>query len=705
LRKPVNMLSNENQKKYEHYRFPLLRNFVLIGLVSIAIVIILLSTLMHRVAVDNLIQVGENKNIALARVLSNQVWQQYASQLEVSKQQAVETIRNSTLYKQLLADINRHINGVAIIKVKIFDAEGLTLFSTDPGQLAEKKNDNPNIRRSLAGEVVTKLAFRDDIYASNELLTEKNILSSYVPLRKQVFDQSSPISGVIEIYSDVSELYKQTIRARNNVIVLMTLAMLLIFAVLLIFIRRAAKITGGHLHEKQKNEERMRYIAYHDSLTGLPNREMFRLRLESAMARAERNELLLAVLFMDLDKFKHINDSLGHNAGDQLLKEVAQRLLSCVRQTDTVARQGGDEFTIILDGITHVDEVEEVAKRILISMSEAFRISGREYISSASIGITIYPLDERDIEQLLKNADAAMYAAKESGRDSYAFYSAEMSRGNSERLKMEVQLRAALEANEYLLQYQPIVDLRKGSMAGVEALLRWNNQEYGIVSPAKFIPILEESGFITIVGDWVLQTACRKASDWQQQGFEPMTMSVNISIIQFRRLQFVDSVREALRLSGLDPQYLKLEITESILMDQSDASVQKLEAIRELGVSIAADDFGTGCSSLSYLKKLPIDILKIDRSFVMDVHKSSDSAAIVTAIAALAHSLKLGIVAEGVEQIEELNFLAALSCNYIQGFFFSKPLFEDDLLDVMRNRNYFLEKMEAARNHNQAATA
>jgi EAL domain-containing protein (putative c-di-GMP-specific phosphodiesterase class I) len=270
---------------------------------------------------------------------------------------------------------------------------------------------------------------------------------------------------------------------------------------------------------------------------------------------------------------------------------------------------------------------------------------------------------------------------------------------------MEGKLRAALEANEYLLQFQPIVDLHKGSMTGVEALLRWNNHEYGIVSPAKFIPILEESGFITIVGDWVLKTACRKAVDWQQQGFEPMTMSVNISIVQFRRLQFVDIVRDALRQSGLDPKYLKLEITESILMDQSDACIQKLESIRDLGVSIAADDFGTGCSSLSYLKKLPIDILKIDRSFVMDVHKSSDSAAIVTAIAALAHSLKLGIVAEGVEQIEELNFLAALSCNYIQGFFFSKPLLENDLLDVMHNKDYFLEKMDAAREQNQAASA
>jgi EAL domain-containing protein (putative c-di-GMP-specific phosphodiesterase class I) len=241
-------------------------------------------------------------------------------------------------------------------------------------------------------------------------------------------------------------------------------------------------------------------------------------------------------------------------------------------------------------------------------------------------------------------------------------------------------------------------------MIGVEALLRWNNEEFGIVSPDKFIPILEETGFITIVGDWVLSTACRKAMEWQALGFEPMTMSVNISIIQFRRLEFVDSIRHVLKESGLDPKYLKLEITESTLMDQSDACLQKLNAIRDLGVSVAADDFGTGYSSLSYLKKLPIDILKIDRSFITDVHKSSDSAAIVTAISALAHSLKLGIVAEGVEEIEELNFLAALSCNYIQGYFFSKPLVEEDLLAVMRNKHYFLDKLDAAREKNLAAS-
>lgn len=682
-----------------------LRNFILVGLGSITLVLFVISTLIHRLAVDNLVRIGESKNITLASSLSHDVWSQYSNRINEVKDQPQSSVAHAELYRQLQQAINLKIKGTSTVKVKIYDLDAMTLYSSDTKQIGEKKTKVSNISRALSGEVVSQLAFRDLIYANEEMLVERNIISSYVPLSEKEYLPGKQVDSVIEIYSDVSEIYQQVVETRNNVIVIIAIAMLLLFSVLLVFVRRAYEISGWHLQEKKKDEQRMRHIAYHDSLTGLPNREMFRLNLETAMARAERNERLIAVLFLDLDRFKTINDSLGHVAGDDLLKEVAQKLLDCVRVTDTVARLGGDEFTIILDNVIHVEEVEEVAKRILESLSEPCMIDGKEIVNSVSIGITIYPLDERDIDQLLTNADAAMYEAKASGRDNYLFYSVGMNQESSEKLDMERKLRIALEENEYLLQYQPIVDLCRGNMIGVEALLRWNNEEYGIVTPDRFIPILEETGFISIVGDWVLLTACRKAVEWQKSGFAPMTMSVNISVIQFRRLEFVDSVRHALQESGLDAKYLKVEITESTLMDQSDACLQKLNAIRELGVSIAADDFGTGYSSLSYLKKLPIDILKIDRSFITDVHKSSDSAAIVTAITALAHSLKLGVIAEGVEEIEELNFLAALSCNYIQGYFFSRPLSENDLIEVMKNKHFFLDKLDVARKQNLAAAS
>ncbi len=686
-------------------RFPLLRNFVLTGLIAIIVLVSGLGVFIHRAMIDNLSQVGENKNIALARMLSNDVWRPYVKVLENSKHHPAHILKELPAYKHLLSDVNRHIDSVSIIKVVIYDAGGRVLFSTDLAQLGETKTDSPIIQGALAGKVVSKLVFLDRVYANQKLLRHRNVLSSYIPLQHRPNVQGSVTSGVIEIYSDMSMLYKQAVNTRDKMLLMLAMAMLFFFAMLFVFVRRADLISNTHLRNKQQEQDHIHHIAYHDSLTGLPNRDMFRQRLQAAMARAERNDQLLAVMFLDLDRFKNINDSLGHNTGDQLLKEIAKRLLSCMRLTDTVARQGGDEFTIVLDGITHVDEVEEVAKRILSSLREPFNISGHEFSSSISIGITIYPLDERDIDLVLKNADKAMYAAKESGRNRYMFYTADMSLNDGVKLDMEHRLRVALEENEYLLQYQPIINLRTGKMMGVEALLRWQNEEYGIVSPLKFIPILEESGYINMVGAWVLKTACHKAVEWQRMGFEPILMSVNVSIIQYRSLKFIDSVKAALQESGLDPKYLKLEITESVLMDQSDASVKKMESIRALGVSIAADDFGTGYSSLSYLKKLPIDTLKIDRSFVMDVHKSSDSAAIVTAIVSLAHSLRLNIIAEGVEQLEELNFLSALSCSYIQGYFFSKPLTERALLEVLSDPDFFLDKLDAAREQNQLASA
>jgi len=682
----------------------LTRNFVLAGFVSIMMVIVVLGTLIYNAAINNLVDIAEDRNVTLARVLYNHVWKSYADDLQKQVVQSPSSARDSSAYQRMRADVSKHVHGLPITKVKIYSVDALTLFSTDPAQLGESRQASENVKQALVGEIITKKVFSDQAYAKEESLKNIYMLSTYVPVYAK-HNEGRTIVGVVEVYSEVSALHHQIISTRNNIIILITLALLLVFSVLFVFVRRAAAMTASRLQEKLNDEAKMRYIAYHDALTGLPNREMFRQRLEAAIARSARNEQLLAVIFLDLDRFKHINDTLGHNAGDSLLKEVAERLSTCVRQTDTVGRQGGDEFTLLLDGITHVEEIEMVAQRILASLSAPFNINGHEFITSASLGISIYPFDEREIENLLKDADVAMYAAKAAGRNNYVFFSSEMAEGNSTNLDMENKLRTALDGNEYLLQYQPIVDVRKGQMMGVEALLRWNSQDLGIVSPDKFIPILEETGFITIVGNWVLKTACQKAVEWQRLGYEPMTMSVNISIIQFRRLQFVDSVRDALQESGLEPKYLKIEITESVLMDQNDASIKKLEAIRELGVSIAADDFGTGYSSLSYLRKLPIDILKIDRSFVMDIHKSQDGAAIATAIAALAHSLKLGIIAEGVEEIEELNFLVALSCNYIQGYFFSKPLFEEDLLAVMDDKEFFINKLINAREHNQTAIA
>jgi len=510
---------------------------------------------------------------------------------------------------------------------------------------------------------------------------------------------------VFEVSSDVSDFMEATTKTRNMILGGIFLSVLLVYSVLFFYLKRANSIIQRQSIQKSMDEERIRHVAYHDSLTGLPNREMFQNRLTAAMSRAKRNDFLLAILFLDLDRFKQVNDSLGHSAGDMMLKEISRRLLLCLRPYDTVARQGGDEFTMILEGIHHVDEAVMVVERILKAINEPIQIQQDEVVTSASIGITVYPFDDVEIEHLMSNADAAMYRAKEQGRNNYVFYTADMNTSNTDKLAMERKLRQALNEDEYHLYYQPIVDLRTGTVFASEALLRWNSKEYGLVSPGRFIPILEDSGMIGIVGEWVLKTACRKNREWQEMGYPPIQVSVNVSLCQFRQINFVDTVREALDEVGLDPKYLKLELTESMLMDSTDASVRKLEALRALGVSIAADDFGTGYSSLSYLKRLPIDTLKIDRSFVTDVHKSSDSAAIVTAIIALAYSLRLNVIAEGVEEIQEMNFISALGCHLIQGFYFSKPLTESDFIALLADPGILQEKLNAIRTRNQSAFA
>jgi len=684
-------------EKPEQHHFRLLRYFLVVSVSSIIVASFVLGMVFRQNSIENLVSLGEDKNVNVARVISNHIWPIYREQLFLAETLTPSQMHEQAFMQKLQLDIDGHIQSTSIIKVKIYNLKGKTLFSTAADQIGKIKTDSKPLSQAIEGQTVTRLAFRDKFYARDELLTELNVLSTYLPIKI-----NNKVDGIIEVYADVTALYESVTQERNAVIGGVMFVLLLLYAVIFIFVYKADKTIKQQFREKQDDEKMIRHIAYHDSLTGLPNRELYRFTVQGAIEQAKRNESLLGILFIDLDRFKQINDSLGHTIGDALLVEVALRLKKCVRASDIVARQGGDEFTILLESIKHVDEIVHVCKRINASISQSYNIEGNEMFTSASIGVTVYPFDDLELENLLKDADTAMYEAKNAGRNNYVFFSSGMKRSNMEQLSLEIDLRKALDENEYLLQFQPIVDLRKGKMVGVEALLRWSSQEYGIVSPMKFIPLLEETGVMEIVGEWVLNTACQKVKQWHEEGYEPITIAVNISMVQFRQMNFVKTVEIALNKSQLDPKYLKLELTESMLMDQSDASVEKLLAVRALGVMIEADDFGTGYSSLSYLKKLPVDILKIDRSFITDVHKSSDSAAIVTAIMAMAYSLKLDIIAEGVEEIEELKFLSALNCHYIQGYLFSKPLAEDDLKKVMSDPDHFCKILQEANTQDMA---
>ena len=419
-------------------------------------------------------------------------------------------------------------------------------------------------------------------------------------------------------------------------------------------------------------------------MTELPNRLLLRDRMAQAMAQATRLKSRVALMFLDLDRFKKINDSLGHPVGDALLKAIVERLKSCVRESDTISRQGGDEFIIVLNDVRDSDAVSRVADKIHQRMGQPFSIGEHSLSSSFSMGVALFPDDGEDFDILMQKADTAMYHAKESGRNSHRFFTEQMNLQVVEHMNLETQLRRALENNEFVLHYQPQLDLQERTIVGVEALVRWNSPDNGLVPPGKFIPVAEDSGLIVQIGAWVLREACRQARAWQDAGLPPFVMAVNLSAIQFKRLDLVNTVINALVLSDLDSQWLELELTESILLQDAEATLDTVHRLKALGVKLSVDDFGTGYSSLAYLKRFAVDKLKIDQSFVRDLVTDPDDAAIVRAIIQMAHSLKLKTIAEGVETEELCNLLQLFRCDEIQGYWLARPMPAQELEDFVR---------------------
>jgi len=436
--------------------------------------------------------------------------------------------------------------------------------------------------------------------------------------------------------------------------------------------------TGRDITDQILLQERMQHLAHHDGLTGLPNRILLTDRLEQAMTRSKWRDRHVAVLFLDMDRFKVINDTLGHNTGDELLKEIAQRLVGCVREGDTVARLGGDEFAIVLNDVATRDDVIHRAQKVLESVKDPFTIEGRELFVTTSIGISMHPQDGANSQVLLKRADVAMYNAKVGGKNSFKFYTDRDEARELARLGLETGLRRALERKEFFLVYQPLVEAGSQKIIGMEALLRWRRSDSEIVPPLDFIGLLEETGMILPVGEWVLQTACAQAQALCQSGLGPLRVAVNISLYQFRQPGFVQRVRDVLQRTGLAPELLELEITEGVLIDDVTEALQILQDLHAAGVRLSIDDFGTGYSSMHYLRRLPFDTIKIDKSFIDGLPDSKDDSAIVTAIITLAHSMEMEVVAEGVETREQFEFVKALGCHAIQGYLFSPPVSADE---------------------------
>ncbi len=444
--------------------------------------------------------------------------------------------------------------------------------------------------------------------------------------------------------------------------------------------------------ERKKVEKGLSYLAQYDALTGLANRVLFKERLARSLIRADRNNTYVALMFIDLDRFKNVNDTLGHDAGDRLLIEVSKRLSGVVREGDTIARLGGDEFTIILEEIKKEEVVSQIATKLLAQMTDPFEIDGMEIFVTPSIGITMYPQDSSDAGSLLKNADTAMYRAKDTGRNGFQFYTADMNTRSIARLDLESKLRRSLEHEEFVLYYQPKIDLASQRMIGTEALIRWRHPELGILPPGEFIPLAEEIGMIESIGNWVIKTACKQIAEWQDKYKVTLPVAVNISARQFRNPGFVPYIDTVLQEFQLEPSCLEIEITESAIMEQTRQTSLAMKQLKERNIRVSIDDFGTGYSSLNYLRRFMIDTLKIDRSFVQEITEGTDEAAITCAIIALGRSLNMNVVAEGVETGEQARFLFKNGCNEAQGYHFSKPIPAEEITRYMQHQQQEMVK-------------
>ncbi len=672
LNKVSGWLSLENTKRFIEviYVFKLSRYFSVASFVAIVAVITMLSWYYRSTTKNALITHQTRSNVSLATAFANSVWPKYSDFVRSASDIPTADLPQRGEITALRTDVLAQMKGLNVVKVKIYNLHGLTVFSTDAEQIGADKSDNTGFQKARGGDVASSITFRNEFYAFERFIVDRNLVTSYIPVRKA----DGAVEAVFELYSDVTDLVDELNRNQTQIVAVVSIALGLLYLFLYLVVKHADKIISTQVQERRENEDRVRYQAYHDPLTDLPNRVSFGERLSETIARAKRRNNSAGLLYFDLDRFKTVNDSLGHDAGDQLLGVLAKRIQSVARESDMVFRVGGDEFTIILETLRHAEDAARVAQRLIDSIAEPVQLLNHRITVTASIGIAIYPTDATDVDRLVKSADAAMYRAKQSGRNTYANYTADLNVQATERFTLETELHHALKNDELLLYYQPKVSLPGGQIVGMEALLRWDHPRLGLLTPDKFLSILEDTRLIVPVGEWVILTACKQNKLWQDTGLIHTRISVNVSASQFRDKSLVKIVREILDEIGLEPRFLELELTEGLLIEDARGAIEMMNELKEIGVFISIDDFGSGYSSLNYLSRFPVDILKIDKTFIKNILTDHKDAEITHAIASLAHALKLGLIAEGVENEQQLEFLRFHGCDEAQGFLFSHPV-------------------------------
>lgn len=685
--------------------FKLLRYFSSASLISVVISAVVLGTVYREIATRQLLDLGESNNVALTRTLVNSLLPQWRTFLQTT----VSLNKTDLLQHRDLAVMRRDIvalmHGTAVVKVKLYNLQGTTIFSTEEKQIGEDKSKNAGFLSARNGHAISELTHRDKFSAFDAVVVDRDLISSYIPIKA---GEGKPVEGVLEVYADVTPLLKTIHKQQVLVVATVSAILLLLYGVLFFIVRHADKIirrqylqqkeTEAALSESQRHldsrvqelevvnrtlevevierkaaEKKIEHMAYHDALTGLANRILLHDRIEQAISFASRHDMRNAVIYIDLDHFKHINDSLGHQAGDEVLQVIATRLKATLREGDTVARVGGDEFVISLQDIKTADYLVRLGQALLEAVIAPIETAGQTLHPTCSIGMAIYPDHGRDVATLMRNADTAMYNAKQQGRNQYKLFAPDMNSHVEQRLAIKHDMHRALENDEFDLYYQPIMDCRSGAIAGAEALLRWPGKpQWG--GPAEFIPIAEENGLILPLGEWVFSQACAQLRSWKQLGRPELTMAVNVSCQQIFSATFSTKLQDISSRAGVDMQAIYLELTETLFIRKSEAIASNFAELSRMGAHFAIDDFGIGYSNLGYLKDFPIRQLKIDRSFVGGLPHDQNSIAIVRAVITMAKSLDIEVVAEGVEDARQANTLVEMGCDKMQGYYFGKPM-------------------------------
>ncbi len=668
--------------------FRLIRYFSLTSLVGVLIVLAVLVFIYRHFAFVAMEAHETRNNEALTQVFANTLWREHASFVQNASSIGKADLRRHPEIFRIRKAIIRQMSGLNVVKVKIYNLDGLTVFSTDPKQIGEDKSTNIGFLSAKNGKIASDITFRNQFDAFEHVISNRNLVFSYVPIR---VNPDSPVEGVMEVYSDVTHYVRQLERTALGIVIGVLSCLSLLYIFLFSIVRRAdGIITAQNEEMRLAHEEIIRHQSRHDSLTGLPNRLSFSEHLDKMIKGARRLEAKCALIYLGLDGFREIHDSMGYVARDKLLKETSSRLRQCLRDADITARISGDEFAVGLSGISGekgVERVVVVADRIRNAIAnQPFVIDSHDFAVTTSIGIAVFPDNGNDVVELMKSANAALHHARSKGRNSYQFHTADMNQRAFELLLLERDLRQALDQNQFVLHYQPQVDLRTGNIIGAEALIRWEHPERGMVSPGDFIPVAEDRGLIVPIGEWVLEEACRQNKEWQELGLSKVVVAVNLSALQFQKKNLWKVIAGRLKRHALDPELFELELTESSIMRDAEASIATMDSLKQVGVKLSLDDFGTGYSSMNQLKRLPLDKLKIDQSFVRGLPHDQNDLAIARAIIAMGKAMNLKTIAEGVETKAQLDVLKSLDCDEMQGFYMAKPMPASGFVEFMRER-------------------